>query len=68
MTIANNTIYGHSECLSIGWSGATGVILADNAVYCPGRLGGGDFGPERQRDRGGITPRAPSAPTSLRLQ
>jgi len=37
MTIVNNTIYGHSsECLYIRWSGATNMVLANNAVYCAG--------------------------------
>jgi hypothetical protein len=36
VTIVNNTIYGHSECLYIRWSGATNMILANNAIYCPG--------------------------------
>jgi hypothetical protein len=37
VTITNNTIYGHAAaCLSIGWSGATGMTLANNAVYCTG--------------------------------
>ncbi|HSE92492.1 MAG TPA: hypothetical protein VLF19_04230, partial [Methylomirabilota bacterium] len=35
VTIVNNTLYGHDVCLSIGWSGATNAILANNAVYCP---------------------------------
>lgn len=36
VTIVNNTIYGHSQCLYIRWLGATNMILANNAVYCPG--------------------------------
>ena len=37
MTIVNNTIYGNSsECLYIRWSGATNMVLANNAVYCAG--------------------------------
>jgi len=36
VTIANNTIYGHSACLHIRWSTATAMILANNAVYCAG--------------------------------
>lgn len=36
VTIVNNTIYGHPQCLYIRWSGATNMILANNAVYCPG--------------------------------
>ncbi len=37
VTIVNNTIYGHPECLFIRWSGASNMVLANNAVYCPGR-------------------------------
>ena len=36
VTIANNTIYGHSACLYIRWSAATNMILANNALYCAG--------------------------------
>ena len=36
VTIVNNTIYGHPNCLLIRWSGASNMILANNAVYCPG--------------------------------
>lgn len=37
VTIVNNTFYGHSgECLYIRWSNATNMVLANNAVYCPG--------------------------------
>jgi len=35
VTIVNNTLYGHGECLFIRWSGARNVTLANNAVYCP---------------------------------
>lgn len=35
VTIVNNTIVGHGECLYIRWSGASNMILANNAVYCP---------------------------------
>jgi len=35
VTIVNNTIVGHNECLYIRWSGANSMILANNAVYCP---------------------------------
>src|SRR2546428_7040566 len=38
VTIVNNTIYGHPECLFIRWSGASNMILANNAVYCPGKI------------------------------
>jgi len=35
--IVNNTIYGHqSEGLYIRWSGAPGMVLANNAIYNPG--------------------------------
>ena len=36
VTIVNNTIYGHSTCVFVRWSGATNMILANNALYCPG--------------------------------
>ena len=36
VTIVNNTIYGHPTCLFDRWSGATNMVLANNAVYCPG--------------------------------
>ena len=36
MTIVNNTIYGHSNCLFVRWSGASNMALANNALYCPG--------------------------------
>jgi hypothetical protein len=36
VTSANNTIYLHSACLSIGWPGATGMTLGNNAVYGTG--------------------------------
>ncbi len=36
VTIVNNTIYGHPECLFVRWSTASNMILANNAVYCPG--------------------------------
>jgi hypothetical protein len=36
VTIANNTIYGHSTCLFVRWAGAGNMVLANNAVYCPG--------------------------------
>jgi hypothetical protein len=34
VSIVNNTIAGHDRCLSIGWSGASNAVLANNAVYC----------------------------------
>ena len=36
VTIVNNTIYGHSTCVFVRWSGASNMILANNALYCPG--------------------------------
>jgi hypothetical protein len=36
VTIANNTIYGHSTCVFVRWSGASNMVLANNALYCPG--------------------------------
>lgn len=36
VTIANNTVYGHSTCLHIRWATATNMTLANNAIYCPG--------------------------------
>ena len=47
--IVNNTIFGHPKCLYVRWSGATGVTLANNAVYCGGDTavdGSGLSGPE----------------------
>ncbi len=39
VTIVNNTIYGNSsECLYMRWSGATNMVFANNAVYCPGGM------------------------------
>jgi hypothetical protein len=35
VTIASNTIHGHSTCLFIRWSGASTMVLANNALYCP---------------------------------
>ncbi|HEX4933075.1 MAG TPA: hypothetical protein VFV33_07855 [Gemmatimonadaceae bacterium] len=32
----NNTIYGTPEGIYVRWSGATNMILANNAIYCPG--------------------------------
>lgn len=34
LTIVNNTLYGHQTCLYLRWSGATNMILANNAFYC----------------------------------
>ena len=36
LTIVNNTIYGSDVCLFVRWSAASNVILANNAIYCPG--------------------------------
>jgi hypothetical protein len=36
VTIANNTLSGHGQCLYIRWSSATSMTLANNAVVCPG--------------------------------
>ena len=35
VTIVNNTIYGHSECVFVRWTGANNMVLANNAIYCP---------------------------------
>ena len=36
VTIANNTLYGHGQCLHVRWGAATSMTLANNAVFCPG--------------------------------
>jgi len=36
VTIVNNTLYGHRQCVSLQWDGATNMTLANNALYCPG--------------------------------
>jgi hypothetical protein len=36
VTIVNNTVYGHSNCLFVRWSGGSNMTLANNALYCPG--------------------------------
>jgi len=36
VTIVNNTLYGHRQCVSLAWDGATSMVLANNALYCPG--------------------------------
>lgn len=45
VSIVNNTMYGHNECLYIRWSGASNMTLANNAIYCPGEtaLNGSGF-------------------------
>lgn len=37
LTIINNTVFNSADCLFLRWSGATNMILANNAVYCAGR-------------------------------
>ena len=36
VTIVDNTIYGSPTGIYVRWSGATNMVLANNAVYCPG--------------------------------
>ena len=36
VTITNNTIHGHRTCLHLRWENARSMVLANNAVYCPG--------------------------------
>jgi len=36
VTIVNNTLYGHQECVRIRWETAERMVLANNAIYCPG--------------------------------
>jgi hypothetical protein len=36
VSIINNTIVGHAKCLYIRWHNAENMVLANNAVYCPG--------------------------------
>jgi hypothetical protein len=36
LRIVNNTIFKHTKCLYLRWTGAQDIILANNAVYCPG--------------------------------
>jgi len=36
VAIVNNTLYGHRQCVSLQWDGATNMMLANNALYCPG--------------------------------
>lgn len=35
VSIVNNTLYGHRECLSKRWRDVRDAVLANNAVYCP---------------------------------
>jgi hypothetical protein len=37
IAIVNNTLYGHAECLRARWAGAQNILLANNAIYCPGK-------------------------------
>jgi hypothetical protein len=37
VTIVNNTLVNHPRGILMRWSGSRNVILANNAVYCPGR-------------------------------
>lgn len=36
VTIVNNTIAGHGQCLYLRWKNSTDMVLANNAIYCPG--------------------------------
>jgi hypothetical protein len=36
VSIVNNTLYGHRQCLSVLWQNAREMVLANNAMYCPG--------------------------------
>jgi hypothetical protein len=36
VTIVNNTLYGHGQCLYARWDSATSMTLANNAMFCPG--------------------------------
>ncbi|MGH7817079.1 MAG: right-handed parallel beta-helix repeat-containing protein [Candidatus Binatia bacterium] len=36
VTIVNNTIVGHPKCLELRWEGAENMVLANNALHCPG--------------------------------
>ena len=35
LTVENNTFYNNSDCFYLRWSGATNMVLANNAAYCP---------------------------------
>jgi hypothetical protein len=37
LTIVNNTVYGGPVCVRLRWEAVTNGILANNAVYCPGK-------------------------------
>ncbi len=36
LTFVNNTIYNSGDCLYLRWSGATNLVVANNALYCSG--------------------------------
>ena len=36
ISIVNNTVYGSRECLYLRWQGTQEMVLANNALYCPG--------------------------------
>jgi parallel beta-helix repeat protein len=35
LTVENNTFYNNSDCFYLRWSGATNMVLSNNAAYCP---------------------------------
>lgn len=37
VAIVNNTLYGHDECVRARWANAQNMVLANNAIYCPGK-------------------------------
>jgi hypothetical protein len=37
LTIVNNTIFGHPLCMRVTGENATKLIIANNALYCPGK-------------------------------
>lgn len=53
VTIVNNTVFGHPECISVDWDTATNMTLANNAFYCSGSTAVNASG----LSRGGITVR-----------
>jgi chitodextrinase len=38
VTFVSNTVYGHAECASLRWAGATNMLFANNALYCNGTM------------------------------
>jgi hypothetical protein len=54
VTIINNTIVGHPKCLELRWQGAENMVLANNALYCPGSVAVDALG----HDGAGVTVRA----------